>query len=746
MTQDTDKQVVFIENKIPPLRDGVYQLTATHEVPGQDPGLFRASSTFIVQGERFTLAGGEIDSEFPPNLANGEFDGVLPHVLLARCTLPWERDLDTPGSANRYPKAPWLAVLLCDDSDSQPAPKPAPATAKDLVPLGTKITVVESSVTGTGTLSGYTLSYGAALLSMLGYGETPDDPCNVIDLPVDVFNQVAPAAADMSYLAHVREVDTLNGPDSDAGSTRCAVVVANRVTAANGNARAYLVSLEGMADYLPASDGTPSKLVGKDIAKVRLLVYLSWTFTTNDLDQNLKKLLTNLNTPGADGVRYTTLNLPIAAPAPTAPQVAQAMANQASGAPSAQDATVLMQNALLMGYVPMNHQLRHGGNTVSFYRGPLAPLQVPDAGVAYYSGPDAANAYNPQAGLFDVSYGAAWQLGQLLALQSAGMANQLYAWKRAVTQQQAVAQEQAILTARLHDLPLFEHVMGRRRVQVGNGAPDLPDDVKNWFASLAVLNGIPFNYLVPDERMLPKESLRFFWLDSNWMDALIDGAFSIGRAVVAPDSLEARHAPTLRSLARAGMGARAANRRSALLAAGVSVGQGPVTGCLIRSQAISGWPNMRFLGFSDTRMQQPILPLRIARLSDDTMLCLFHGVLASLYLREPPEQQHHGVEGMAGAYYTTLRSAVGGPDGEQPGQQYAHNPKPRVTCCDPGGNNAWGSVPTRPNGRTLDVAGAVATISQRLTYDFSQVLPNGFTSAEFALEMTKGVLEVEFSR
>ena len=53
------------------------------------------------------------------------------------------------------------------------------------------------------------------------------------------------------------------------------------------------------------------------------------------------------------------------------------------------------------------------------------PLAVP-AAPAYYTGPDAASAYDPQTGLFDVSYGAAWQLGQLLALQNSGLANQLY--------------------------------------------------------------------------------------------------------------------------------------------------------------------------------------------------------------------------------------------------------------------------------------------------------------------------------
>jgi hypothetical protein len=57
----------------------------------------------------------------------------------------------------------------------------------------------------------------------------------------------------------------------------------------------------------------------------------------------------------------------------------------------------------------------------------------------------------------------------------------------------------------------------------------LPEDLSKWLGRLRLLKGVPFNYLVPDERMLPPESIRFFYLDMNWVDSLLDGAFSIGR-------------------------------------------------------------------------------------------------------------------------------------------------------------------------------------------------------------------------
>ena len=764
------QNVVFVQKATPPLRDGKYVLSVTQTIPDQSPGqpapvftygekwtgpsrlTATATASFVVSGERFTIRPAEIDSVFPPDHANGEFAGVLAHVVFNRRTLPWERTIDTPNSANCYPDSPWLAVLVCDDE----APEPTQVTAKDLVPDGrditvqkdlvpddTDVTVQESTVTGTGTLPSTTLSYGADLLGQLAYGETPSDPCTVIDLPIAMFNKIAPAAADLQYLAHVRVVDTSDGRDSTSPSEQHAVVVANRVPSTQGGVtRAFLVSLEGMADYLPKPDGTLSDAIAvlkPPIVTVRLIVYRSWTFSANDMGEALKRLLENLNVRPGGGTPITTLALPIAGDPPSARRVAQAVANQADGRLLSEDARILMQNALLMGYVPAEHHLRHGGRTVSFYRGPFVPLAVPAAAPAYYSGPDAASAYDPQTGMFDVSYGAAWQLGQLLALQNSGLANQLYQWKRTVVLHQAIAAEEELLTRRLGGAEVLSGFLAPRRAAAGS-PPLLPGDVLAWFANLAVLEGVPFNYLVPDEHMLPPESIRFFHVDQNWIDALIDGAFSIGRTTVSEQSLEATHAPVARALARSTPRRRAVNRPLASSAAAPA----PVSGFLLRSQAVAGWPNLRVKGYRDTGAAGPVTnTVRIAHLSSDTMLCLFDGIVASMSLQEPPEQLHHGVEGPNGGYYTTLRSVTGGPEPVKAGQEYSESSTPP----GPDGTSPWQlSIPMRADGRTIDVAPAATRIRDRLFDVFRQEFPNDFTAAEFALELTMGVVEVEFTR
>ena len=54
------------------------------------------------------------------------------------------------------------------------------------------------------------------------------------------------------------------------------------------------------------------------------------------------------------------------------------------------------------------------------------------------------------------------------------------------------------------------------------------DSVVSWLTKLRLLEGVPFNYVVPSEEMLPNESIRFFHMDRNWLDAMVDGALSTG--------------------------------------------------------------------------------------------------------------------------------------------------------------------------------------------------------------------------
>lgn len=723
---EAEREVAFVQYDVPALQAGTYTVSVEQTVNQPGRNRFPARRTFAVAGRRFTLDPASVAGVFPPDLANGEYDGALPHVVLTAPTLPWER-----SSVEGDDAAPWLAVLLLDDDE---LPELFAATAADLVRAGQPITVEGSTATGVGRLPSGTLSYPG--LERLDYGERPDQELTAVDLPVDLFSRVAPSAGDLHWLAHVRHGDTTDVEDTPQARHDRAIVLGNRVARSDATAHALLVSLERMGPWLPGDDGTPSSgLAG--FRAVRLTVLRSWSFTANDLDETFLELLAQLNSPPEDRTRrISALRLPyVGGTEPRADAVAAAMAAQAAGTLTADQGRVLLDNAIAMGYVPLAEHLRFGGETLAWYRGPLAPFDVEIELQVPISCPDAANRYDPQTGVFDVSYGAAWQLGQLLALASSEYAVALYNWRRELRRAEAVAEEQALIDELLGDALPSVTARRERRLPAAEETSRPPRVVVDWLASLSLLGGVPFNYLVPDERMLPPESLRLFHLDRAWMAALLDGAFSIGRATTGEQRLDLLHAEPVHALVAEAARALRPNPRPAALRA---AGGGPLgsraertTGFLLRSQVVSGWPQLGVVGYEDADMTREVAKLRMVRLSGDVLLCLFDGAVGAVAIHEPPEQLHCGVEGRPGAFTTTLRAV----SGTTPGRQLR----------DPE-TGGWATTPVRARAdeRTVRVAGTAASLAEVLRSRFGQQF-RSFTSAELALELVKGVVRVEFA-
>jgi hypothetical protein len=100
-----------------------------------------------------------------------------------------------------------------------------------------------------------------------------------------------------------------------------------------------------------------------------------------------------------------------------------------------------------MGFTPLDHDLRTGENTVSWYRGPLAPYEM-DANprvMLPVASPDQATIFDPTTGMFDASYSAAWTVGRLMALQDSAFATALYTWKQGLSQEVVSQVENGIL-------------------------------------------------------------------------------------------------------------------------------------------------------------------------------------------------------------------------------------------------------------------------------------------------------------
>jgi hypothetical protein len=173
----------------------------------------------------------------------------------------------------------------------------------------------------------------------------------------------------------------------------------------------------------------------------------------------------------------------------------------------------------------------------------------------------------------------------------------------------------------------------------GTGTAGLvPAGVRDWLAALRLGTGVPFQYLVADDRLLPPESVRFFYLDRNWTDALVAGALSVG-AVTTSDraQLQALY-PRLRDeLDAAERLVRVPGNET-----GVTGAADVVTGLLIRSRAVSGWPAMHVRAFrSPVADNGPddapsrLHLMRLERLGPSVLLALFDGVPAVVHLEEP---------------------------------------------------------------------------------------------------------------
>lgn len=772
------KQVSFIQYSQPQLDDGSYEISVTQTVSSTSGTVpttaYEQTKRFAVTGERFTINPKDVVEIFPPEFSLGEFSNVLPHVVLNRTTMPWER---SPGKEVSENDAPWLGILLFLEND----PVPTPSEKKTLLDL---LSVNSTTADGKQGLMPANIYFppftGGSTAASLDYGENWSDPCTYIDVPASLFNSVAPTIDDLSWLAHVREVDVTNksetyirmlraNDDSPGSTTQVAEVIGNRFALPGTKCTAHLVCLENFGPVLPGPNGESNLPVQQPaIDTVRIVTLKSWTYSAISEKYTFAGLLMNINNPSA-GNPLNTLQIPF----------------KPSGQ-SAGDAAV--SNALNMGYAAFNHTTRLGDSTVSWYHGPFVPFNVQETVPFPGNAADEFTRYNPDSAMFDTSYSAAWQLGRMLGLQSNAFATAIYNWKKKLTLDAIHKAEQDFLnmsyqtavqllaetlsnyvdpflssTAVKKSLTgpsiraVSKNKKGRleavRQVMADpekikglllnnvndEEPPTIPFVVANFIANLKLLYGIPFNYLVPDERMLPMESLRFFYMDSAWVDTLIEGAMSIGSSTAGDANIQ----KAVSAYVHATANMNAATIRLQLFASADTVADSPVTpianptGFLLRSQVVAGWPGFEVHGFDKNGTALDIL--RFTQLSNNVMLCLFNGVVQSVKIQEHPEALHFGVDmnindPSPAKFQKSFRFITPYPTNNptyQPGQQVPESLVQPILV----------EPYYRDSSSVLQVnsmAGAVQTA-------LKSIYTGSFTSAEFALEMIEGVQQVTFN-
>ncbi len=710
-TSTTRGKIEFIQYHQPALKAGDYEIAVDEQISSTNDKVptgtnFNANQTFSVLGERFSINPQEIHAVFPPAGSLGEHSNVLPHLILKRSTLPWER-MVKPCEGCPEEKLPWLALLLFDEDET----------------LTPQIITVSDLKSGSAAKFPEVIAQKSTPLPAEPYLELEmeqrdDDKLTVIDVSKSLLQNILPSKNDLFLLAHVRlgsqfgvnttsdlenELNKGTLPDSlrdglkeqgyplptnakviklqdqppqwkieEKGGLYIrkeqdenkeyvlnvysiedekAVLIANRLPKAGKTSTVHLVSLENRYN------GSGFDFQGAaDADMIRLVSLKNWRFACVDEKQSFKELLIHLNR------EPDTFTLP-------------------------QKSNPDVNKYLLAGNIPLWHSLREGDQTVSWYHGPLHPGENQEQITLPIRAADELVRYDPSCGLFDVSYAAAWELGRLLTLQSKRISLALYNWKRAHAQQLKQVEQNVI------------HLSAWTKNQPD---PSFPEVLDTWFNDLSLLKGIPFNYLVPDEQLLPKESIRFFWVDRPWVECLVDGAYSIGRVNKSDHQKQHSHKPALNDTSS------------------------QVTGFLLRSDVVSGWPDLQVDGYDEIvdgddfePSEDKLTILRMDRLSPKVLICLFEGEVKTVDIHQKPEALHFGLnrpDDQHPTYYKFWRNCEGQEVLKQPIIVQWKDEEKRI----------------------LDI--------NKLGKEFGTKLKlAGITSAQFGLEMIEGVQKVRFA-
>lgn len=156
--------------------------------------------------------------------------------------------------------------------------------------------------------------------------------------------------------------------------------------------------------------------------------------------------------------------------------------------------------------------------------------------------------------------------------------------------------------------------------------------VFSWILDRMYLVNIPAHYLISDPTHLPPESLRFFHIDGNWVDAMVDGALSIANHMQCYDS-------KIRTVIKQMVNSYLETSHDNL----ELLPQIPTYGFLLRSDICSQFPDLVVeAAMPDHLLGAPVLYHK--NLDKGVMLCLFDRVpsspeFESLSFTQPPHQQ-----------------------------------------------------------------------------------------------------------
>lgn len=648
----TTGNIQFFDGYFPALPAGDYSIGLTHQMTGNSgaPGAFTTpNQTFSVVAPEFFIDTTIVQNIYPPQGGSDQYNMRLPFLIMTDPSLPWERSL-VPGSApsGSGNPTPWMALVIFAETEMI---MPSSSTSANPV--------------STGTVSDFLAASQTVLKPNIPLDLIQQDQlsstCQTITIPGAVFNAVMPGTLELPYMAHCRGVNTLN-----EGEQLLSVMLCNRMPVVSGSTPvryyANLVSLEGFAAYLgPNATPIPDK-PGGGLCDVQVVSLYSWNFTSQPVtDQSFEALVNGLIQ--SETATKSALSLPV---------------------PSDSGLPPLVADRLNDGFVPLTFISGSGDESFAWYRGPLSavppqplpPVGNPPVPVLQAGAADSLMIYLAEQGLFDLSYASAWNIGRNLALADSGFVQNISNYRQAstellggLTQRMSMSHftgqadpksllagnasrkqfsrmmgagmgkqwTEALAAVKKNPAPASQNVQrmkkSKSRVSLHPSQvlamPGVADAMSNslaahiagiamWLKNLSLLHPLPFSYMVPNPAMLPVESLRFFYLDPNWTEAMIAGAMSIAIQNSKDVALYKAMLPSFTA----------------------STG-GEMSGMLIRSQLVSGWPT---LVISATLGGAPMNIVRNDCPATNVRFVLFDGIPDTVTLAEPYQGLLFGVE------------------------------------------------------------------------------------------------------
>jgi hypothetical protein len=704
--------IEFFDKIVPPLMAGDYSIVFAQELDyGTEKQQLQRTQNFSVQAPRFSLEEKDVQSVFPANGSSGKFENDLPQIVLNKRALPWEHVLE-PGDTSG---APWMALLVLDATQIR---VPQNSVAAPSQTLAAALPLAEVRNLDSGGLLGPSIAH-------LDHGQSDDDIVRSIDISTATFlalvphlDSAVPANSELCSLAHVRQVNMEHKEILEmTHSGWFSLIVGNRFPINPDQPTrqfVHLVSLEGFKPYLAEGAKFPA-----DIDSVRLISLYSWSFTClPDHGESFSSFMLNLVSAGSEQNTGLSLRLPF-------PPEAEARDSSPGKVAS---------KALRNGYVPLQYNMLYGAKTLSWYRSPLAPCK-PDqftrgAGIQQFRSASDAVIFDPQTGLFDLSYSVAWQTGRLMALGNRAFATSLMDWRRKLNHiidlLANLAQEDQLqnfldtydgdINQFFHDQLITEGFLNFMLDDFSqliapnlnthpvsfapppsslNAETELPpqllkelqkllqndqvaallNDVEGqelqtiveWLARTSLLYDVPFDHLVADPRLLPIESIRFFYLDRSWIDSLVDGAMSIG----VQSSKDSHYYKITKNLIRDTLDRLTLGIRERLLGLPASEKDptdGVIAGFLLRSDVLVQYPGIEIKGYRAVGKNDDGAPLgidrmqilRLDRLSPNVLICLFPDAPAWIEFDQPSEGLCFGVEPAQQALEIALRDPHNG--------------------------------------------------------------------------------------